>query len=92
MIQLSNLGMKTVYIDFREVGLLPRQVMEFIYLHSCTEKKPIPRQKIVSKFKAQGVKPYMTVNALHFLLKKGYIREAVVISNKTFYVLLRRMI
>ena len=65
------------------------EIMRFIDYWARTEKTPIPRKKIVAEMKGNGVKVFTTVNALNSLIKKGYIRRAVSLTNKTSYVMLR---
>jgi len=54
------------------------------------EKKiPIPQKEIVQTMKTREVGKPTTLYALNGLLDKGYLRRAVIISNKTSYVVLR---
>lgn len=54
-------------------------------------KTPIGQKEIITNMEKQGVKSYTTINAINSLLKKGYIRRAIITSNKSFYVQLRRL-
>jgi len=56
-----------------------------------TEKTPIPQKEIIEEMKRRGRKVSTVVNALNGLLKLGYIRRGEIISNKTFYVQLRKI-
>ena len=63
--------------------------MELVSHWARTEETPIPRAKIVEEMKKRGYKGYAIINAINALIEKGYIRKAVIISNKTYYVQLR---
>ena len=81
--------MSTHYIDFYEINELQHNIMVVVD-HWVREKKtPIPHHEIIVEMKRQGIKDFTTVNAIGSLLKKGFIRRAVVVSNKSFYVMLR---
>ena len=81
----------TVYKDFSEVNKLQTDIMVFIDTWVKTQKTPVPQKKIIAEMKNQGIKDFTTIWALNALMHKGYIRRAYVISNKTFYVQLRRV-
>jgi hypothetical protein len=83
--------MPTKYIDFYEVNELQTKIMEFIDKWTHTEKTPISQHKIIEQMKITGIKDFTTLNAINSLLRKGYIRRAVMISNKSYYVQLRRL-
>lgn len=55
------------------------------------EDHPIPLRFIISNMKDCGHKSFTVVNAINSLLKKGYIRRAVNLSNTTSFVQLRRV-
>lgn len=55
------------------------------------KKTPVPHREIIGEMKKQKVHDFTTVNAINALLRKGYIRRACTISNKTFYVQLRNV-
>ena len=82
---------KDDYINLYEVNELQTKIMEFIDKWVHEEKTPVPQKEIIIEMKRQGVKDFTAVNAINSLLKKGYIRRAVVISNKSYYVQLRRV-
>lgn len=65
--------------------------MKYIDEWVHTEKTPIPQKAILVNMFSKGEKNCTVVNALNGLLKLGYIRRAVVISNKSYYVMLRRI-
>jgi hypothetical protein len=80
---------KTDYFDLYEVTGLQREIMVFIGEWSRREKTPIARRTIIDTMKERGVKDFTTKRALHALLQKGYLRTAVITSNRTFYVQLK---
>lgn len=83
--------MSTVYISVVEINKLQTDIMKYVDEWIHTEKTPVPQRAIILHMKEAGTVECTTVNALHSLLKKGYIRRAYTISNKTFYVQLRRV-
>lgn len=82
---------QTVYKDFSEVNKLQTDIMVFIDNWVREKKTPVPQKEIIISLVKVGNKDFTVSNALHSLLRKGYIRKAYVISNKTFYVQLRRV-
>lgn len=83
--------MKTLYTNVYEITLLQQRIMHLIDDWVHVEKTPIPQKKILEGMVDQGDKNCTVVNALNGLLKLGYIRRAMIISNKTYYVMLRRI-
>ena len=83
--------MSTVYISVVEINKLQTDIMKYVDVWVHTEKGPIPQRQIILKMKSDGVLECTTVNALNALLRKGYLRRAYTISNRTFYVALRRV-
>lgn len=81
----------TKYLDLYEINELQRTIMKFIDNWVITKKTPIPQSAIVKNMTEAGTKDFTTVNAINALLRKGYIRRAIITSNKTFYVQLRRV-
>ena len=63
--------------------------MKFIEEWVHTKKQPVPKQEIVAFMTKEGIRDFTTANAIKSLLKKGYLRRAVITSNKTYYVQLR---
>lgn len=63
--------------------------MKIITKWARENKKPISHREIIKQMKILGVADYSTINGIRSLIKKEYIRRAVVISNKSYYVLLR---
>ena len=64
-------------------------IMQFVDWWVHEKKTPIPRAKIVEKMQEEGVGMSTTRQRIYNLIKKGYLREAVTVSNKTLYVQLR---
>ena len=82
---------KSKYVDLYDVNELQRNIMKFVDNWVRTEKTPIPQSEIVKAMTEAGTKNFTTVNAINSLLRKGYIRRAIITSNKTYYVQLRRI-
>lgn len=74
------------YIDLYELTDLQVRVMKFIGNWAREKKTIIPQKEIIKAMEKEGIKNYTTSNVLSSLMKKGYIRHAVLTSNKTFYV------
>ncbi len=81
---------KPVWINHTEINELQTRIMLFVDDWVHTKKTPIPQKDIIAAMLSDGVKTFTTVGALNTLLKKGYIRRAITVSNKTMYVQLRR--
>lgn len=84
---------KAVYINIHEstedVGKLQTNIMIFVNNWVKTNKTPVPKIEIIRKMEKSGSKDFKTEHALILLLRRGYIRRAQKMSNKTYYVLLR---
>ena len=83
--------LKTVYIDICELTKLQQDIMRVISEWVHKEKTPIPRSKLIAKMEGKGIGQPTTINAINGLLVKSYIRKAEIISNKTYYVMLRTL-
>ena len=83
--------MKTIYSNLYETTELQQKIMRFIDYWVHVEKKPIAQRCIIDEMVAHGQNNRTVENALNGLLKLGYIRKAVIISNKTYYTQLRRI-
>jgi len=83
--------MHTVYGGLSGLTELQEKIMGVIIIWVHKEKTPIPLKLIMTKMKEQNVKAPTAINSINGLLKKGYIRRACIISNKTYYVLLRTL-
>lgn len=80
---------ETIYSDLSEITKLQFDIMKFIGAWAREKKVPIPQRVVILKMESMEVGQPTTLNALHGLLLKGYLRRAVIISNKTYYVQLR---
>ena len=80
----------TRYVGLNELNERQKIVMAYVDWWVKNKNTPIPQQEIVKKMEEDGIKDYVTKKALKTLLKRGYLRKAYIISNKTFYVQLRR--
>ena len=83
---------KTVWVSLSEINELQTKIMRLIDLWVHNNKTPIPLKLIKDKMKEEGVIEPTTIKALGVLLQKGYIRRAVTISNKSYFVMLRRVV
>jgi hypothetical protein len=81
----------TQYTNLYEITELQQKIMRFIDYWCHVEKTPVPQKTIISEMETHEQKSFTVVNALNGLLRLGYIRRATIISNKTFYVMLRRI-
>ena len=82
---------KTVYTNLYEITDLQQTIVKFITYWVASEKVPVPQKEIIEEMKRKGKNGSTVVNALNGLLRLGYIRRAVMVSNKTSYVQLRRI-
>jgi len=81
--------MKATYVNLSEITDLQTMIMQFVMEWVHEKKIPIPRSEIIKSMQLKGVNMPTTRSALYSLLRKGYIREAITVSNKTTYVALR---
>ena len=81
----------TTYSNLYEINELQTKIMRFVGEWVRKEKTPVPHKEILEGMEKAGVKTYTTVNAIGVLLQKGYLRRAVIVSNKSFYVMLRKV-
>lgn len=79
----------TQYIDFYGLTKLQRTTFNVIDDWSRKNTTPIAHKEILKQMKAKGVQHDSIINSIRALVKKGYIRKAIIISNSTFYVRLR---
>lgn len=80
---------KTIYVSLSEVNEPQIKIMRFVTYWVHEKKTPIPLKEIVENMKQQGVERPTTIYSIKILLKKGYIRRAFTISNKSSYVQLK---
>ena len=81
--------MKTNYTSLNELNDTQTTIMTYISWWVNEKKTTVPLKEIIDNMIKEGIKKDTTVKALQVLLKKGYIRRAVVISNKSYFVQLR---
>ena len=81
--------MKTNYTSLNELNDTQTTIMTYISWWVNEKKTTVPLKEIIDNMIKEGIKKDTTVKALQVLLKKGYIRRAVVISNKSYFVKLR---
>jgi len=84
--------MKTAYTNLSEISELQTAIMRYVAHWARTEKTPIPLRQVIREMENQSINDFTTIKALEVLLKKGYIRRSVMISNKTSFVQLRSVI
>lgn len=80
-----------IYVDLEDLSVLQIDIMHFVQEWVKTNKTPVSQKDIVHNMEEKGIKNYTVANALGFLVKRGYIRRAYVVSNKTFYVLIKKI-
>ena len=83
--------MSTAYTNLYEITELQQKIMRYIDYWVHVEKTPIPRKEVIEQMKKRKQKERTVEKALDVLLELGYLRRAVGTSNKTFYVMLRRI-
>jgi len=81
----------TVYVSVSNLNKLQTDIMHFIDQWVREQKTPVPQREIIENMKQRDVKDFTTVYSLNSLIAKGYIRRAYTISNRTFYVMLRKV-
>ena len=83
--------MSTLYINLSELGDLQEEVMKVIEEWVHVKKTPVPLKEVIAIMEIKGSKKKSTIYSLSILIKKGYIRRAYTISNKTSFVQLRTL-
>ena len=81
----------TVYVDLWERNKLQEDIMLYIQKWVVEEKTPVPRPKVIKAMEQNGVNIHTIKNSIESLLSKGYIRRAYTMSNKTYYVLIKKI-
>ena len=81
--------MKTVYSSTSDLTGLQQEIMHVIIDWIHKKNTPIPLKQIMITMKDKGVKDPTIVNSVNGLLLKGYLRRACIISNRTFFVMMR---
>lgn len=82
---------KTEYTNLREINDTQTRIMQFVDLWVHDKKTTVPLRWIIVQMEKAGTKDQTTIKAVRVLLKKGYIRRSAMISNKTYFVQLRRV-
>ena len=85
------MGDKTIYISLSELNNPQTRIMELIDVWVHQEKTPIPLKEVIKQMEKKGIDKNTTIYSLKILVKNGYIRRSLVISNKTSFVQLRRI-
>ena len=80
---------KTEYVNVKDVTRLQEIIVNYLTERARINNTAISKKDLVLEMKDKGIKTLTTVSALKSLLKKGYIRRASSISNRTYYVLCR---
>ena len=80
-----------VYIGLDSLTISQELVMEIVEDWVHKEKTPVPHAEILIRMKKKGESEGTIKEAINSLLKKSYLRRAVIISNKSYYVQLRRV-
>jgi len=83
--------MTAVYVNYFEVNELQTKVMRFVDWWVREKKTPTPHQEIVKELLKDNIPDYSVKQAIKTLIKNGYLRRAYTVSNKTYYVQLRRI-
>lgn len=87
---------KAIYIDInestKEVAGFQNNIMAFVEIWVKKNNTPVPKVEIIRFMEETGTKDFQTHHALDLLLRKGYIRRAITMTNKTSYVKLRSVI
>jgi len=81
----------TSYTNLYEITELQQKIVRFITYWVGTEKTPVPRKEVIQEMGRRKQNTATVINALNGLLRLGYIRRAEIISNKTYYVQLRKI-
>jgi len=83
---------ETIYETYNELTNAQNSVMRFFDKWVHENKTPIPHKDILVAMNKQDIKASTTVYSISVLLQKGYIRRVYTTSNKSFYVMLRRVV
>lgn len=78
--------MSTVYTSLSELNVLQTNIMKYIDWWVHEKKTPIPLREIIDNMTKEGTKDQTTIKAIQVLLRKGYIRRAIITSNKSYFV------
>lgn len=75
---------------YGDINQLQFDIMRLVDFYVRQKKKPIPHKYIIYEIeKRDGINETTITASIRMLVKKGYIRKAIIMSNKTFYIQLR---
>lgn len=83
--------MGDIYISLSELSEPQTKIMELIDVWVHQKKIPIPLKEVIKQMEEKGVKKDTTIYSLKILVKDGWIRRSLEISNKTSFVQLKRI-
>jgi hypothetical protein len=89
VVEINSVHIHKYQKSVTDINDLQDRVLLVITEWSRHEKTPISRKYLIDKMQKAGVKKPTIIGAISALLRKGYIRPSVVVSNKTFYIQLR---
>ena len=81
----------TLYTTFNELTETQTSIMRFFDDWVHKNETPLSRVRIIANFD-KNIDKATVIYSLNVLLRKGYIRRVYHLSNKTYYVMLRRVI
>lgn len=92
MLKTAQKRLDRYNVNIKDINKLQYDIMIFVDAWVHEVKTPVPHRQIVLKMKELKVKKFTTVNAITSLIKKGYLRKAITMSNRDrSYVQLRRV-
>lgn len=77
-------------VSLKDINILQQKIMEFVDYWVHEEKTPVPRDEIISEMAKMKEKPNTVVKSINSLIRKGYLKRGIKVSNKTSYIMLRR--
>jgi DNA-binding MarR family transcriptional regulator len=83
---------KTVYENYSELTDAQTSVMRFFGKWVENNKTPLPHKDILLEMEKRNIKSSTAVYSINVLIRKGYIRRVYTTSNKSFYVMLRKVV
>lgn len=81
----------TKYVDMYGLSQAQMNIMQLIQQWAKDERVPIPKTKIMEGMREMKQADSTTQAAILTLVRKHYIRRAIMISNQVSYVQLRRV-
>lgn len=79
------------YVGFGELTVLQHRIMLFVAWWAREKKHPIPQKIIIDRFRSNGANESTIAHSINELVRKKYIRHAIITSNKKFYVQIRTL-